>query len=447
MESAAVLAQLRALVLVVDRWGTILRADGARDGFLGYTTSDLAGRNAVEYVAADDQAHVASVFAGGGDWILSAAPTPFPLRVVAADGSIDTVECLPARVDGDHWVLTLTTSELQFSTYHALDLYLGGAGPLEVATGVARRGSRLWPDGVVTDAFVLHANVGGVLTDVVAGDADSGLLTAMRSCIAERDAPWNSARATTNGPAELDSLPPELAAAAEALGHRVCELGIVVVDGVVEIATVTFGSHASAFDGSTRVIHGKAVEMIEAAARRARVERILRVAAETDHLTGLLNRAAFERALDDHDGGAECVSLVFIDLDNFKAVNDNYGHAAGDAVLVETGRRIASVCRPTDVIARFGGDEFAVLLPGADDENAERVGQRILDRIAQPLPSDIGPVRVTATAGLASGLDHLVELVDTADHAMLSGKRAGRASVTAAPTGPPTPSDQPPIAR
>ncbi|NND74607.1 MAG: GGDEF domain-containing protein [Ilumatobacter sp.] len=443
MNPADVLANLRALVLVIDSWGTILQAAGARDGFLGHRPTELVGRNAVDYIAADDQAHVATVFSGGGDWVLSAAPAPFPLRLVAADGRVESVECLPARVDGEYWVLTLTTADLQFSTYHALDLYLDGAGPLEVATAIAERATRLWPEGVRTDGFVLHGEA-GTLTEIVATDPDPALLEAMRAGVADPGAPWNAATVTMSGPADFASLPPEVATAARRLGHEYCELGIVAIDGEVTVATVVFGTHASAFEGSTRVIHRKAIEMIEAAARRSHVERILRVAAETDHLTGLCNRAAFEQALDENDDGATCVSVLFIDIDHFKHVNDTYGHAVGDAVLVEVGRRISSVCRPTDVVARLGGDEFAVLLPDVSGEIAARIGQRIVDRVAAPLPADVGLDQVTASVGAASGNNDLVHLVDSADLAMLSGKRSGRAMLTTAPA---TPDAQPPIAR
>lgn len=440
MHSAEVLAHLRSLVLVIDNWGTIVRADGARDGFLGHDVGTFPGRNSLDFVASEDHEHVATVFAGGGDWILSSSPTPFPLRIVAADGSVETAECLATRAGDGQWVLTLTPSALQFSTYHALDLYLGGAGPLEVATGVARRASQLWPEGVVTEAFVLHANGGGVLTQVVAGDHETEMGAAMEECVADPDAPWNSTSATRHGPIEPATLPPVLAEAADRLGYGFCELGIVAIEGAVVIATISFGTDESAFAGSTRVILGKAIEMIEAAARRAHVENILRVAAETDHLTGLLNRAAFEHALAENDDSESCVSVLFIDIDQFKNVNDTYGHAIGDAVLVEVGRRISASCRPTDVVARLGGDEFAVLLPGVDEEVAERVGRRIIERIATPLPPEFQLERVTASLGAASGCSGLVELVDSADQAMLTGKRSGGATMTTA-------TDQPPIAR
>ena len=95
------------------------------------------------------------------------------------------------------------------------------------------------------------------------------------------------------------------------------------------------------------------------------LKRELRWAAAHDPLTGLANRAEFARRLD------RCASddlvLLYIDLDDFKPINDMYGHHVGDRVLVEVGRRIAAVIGPGDIVGRLGGDEFAVVCPGVAD--------------------------------------------------------------------------------
>lgn len=122
---------------------------------------------------------------------------------------------------------------------------------------------------------------------------------------------------------------------------------------------------------------GEAASAIERVASRRQLERD----AFTDQLTGVWNRRAYERALADalaiaeHDGTPLAVGLI--DLNGFKALNDSQGHAAGDAVLRDCAERWLGALRPTDVLARFGGDEFAVLLPGCTEADAELVAEKL----------------------------------------------------------------------
>ncbi len=151
--------------------------------------------------------------------------------------------------------------------------------------------------------------------------------------------------------------------------------------------------------------------------------------ASTDPLTGLANRAAFTAALEGAlaapSGGD--VSVLFVDLDRFKAINDELGHLAGDQVLVEAAGRLRRAARPGDVCARLGGDEFAVLLPGADADAADAAARRVGEAIRAPLRR-AGDVTVplsasvgAATARAGAGAD---ELMRAADDAMYAAKRA-----------------------
>ncbi|MDD3352811.1 diguanylate cyclase [Zoogloea sp.] len=153
--------------------------------------------------------------------------------------------------------------------------------------------------------------------------------------------------------------------------------------------------------------------------------------ARHDPLTGVTNRKAFEesalgilpRARMDHEGGA----ILLIDLDGFKQVNDRYGHAAGDEVLVSLADRLMRTARATDVVARLGGDEFAMLCPQLHDRvDVEQFCERLV-RACNDLPAPPG-CRVGVSVGVATYPDEgfeLTRLIELADQAMYAAKRAG----------------------
>ena len=156
--------------------------------------------------------------------------------------------------------------------------------------------------------------------------------------------------------------------------------------------------------------------------------------AVTDGLTKLSNRryleAALGRALARAKDEGSTVGFLLVDLDRFKALNDTYGHVAGDEVLCQVAAVLENESRPEDTVARYGGEEFAVVLPGCDASEAAAVAERIRRAIETQLD-----VAVTASVGAASypgdGRD-AAALVEAADAAMYESKRAGRNRVTRA---------------
>src|SRR5947209_9929352 len=157
-------------------------------------------------------------------------------------------------------------------------------------------------------------------------------------------------------------------------------------------------------------------------------------AALTDELTGLANRRFLSRALDDAAKRATCegvpFSLLLLDIDHFKQVNDESGHDVGDAVLQRVGLELARALRADDVPGRWGGDEFLAVLPATSTEAALAVAERV----RAGLSATQLPAAVTTTIGIASGAGQADLVLHAADQALLAAKRDGRNSVRVADT-------------
>jgi diguanylate cyclase (GGDEF)-like protein len=165
-----------------------------------------------------------------------------------------------------------------------------------------------------------------------------------------------------------------------------------------------------------------------------RLQEELANQASHDSLTGLLNRRAFEalagKMVIRQRRRAGSLGLMIMDLDHFKLVNDNFGHAAGDSALTEFGRLARQVLRESDLFARYGGEEFVALLHDCDRDGAEATAERLRRRLAETtLETPAGPVALTVSIGLAFSEDANVDLSDLlrrADAALYQAKDAGR---------------------
>jgi diguanylate cyclase (GGDEF)-like protein len=160
----------------------------------------------------------------------------------------------------------------------------------------------------------------------------------------------------------------------------------------------------------------------------------LRYLAHYDNLTGLLNRSLFmdrmQTAIDHCDRYQQSCSLLYIDVDNFKQINDQYGHEAGDILLKAVGERIKKNCRITDSPARLGGDEFAILLSHIDQENTQLTAEKILKQVAEPVILESQSLQVSLSIGIAHYPDtasSVQDLMRQADEAMYRAKKAGKA--------------------
>jgi diguanylate cyclase (GGDEF)-like protein/PAS domain S-box-containing protein len=167
---------------------------------------------------------------------------------------------------------------------------------------------------------------------------------------------------------------------------------------------------------------------------RKRAELRLREAADSDSLTGLVNRRRFTEILDDSllvaRSHEQTDALLFIDLDGFKAVNDTHGHSTGDQMLRAVARALRHRLRSTDVVARYGGDEFTVLLSQIDEDSAHLVAGQLRDVVAQAASTIAGGAAVTASIGTAfldgETILTAAEAMEHADAAMYEHKLAGR---------------------
>jgi diguanylate cyclase (GGDEF)-like protein len=166
---------------------------------------------------------------------------------------------------------------------------------------------------------------------------------------------------------------------------------------------------------------------------RERMEAGFLAAARIDSLTGAANRGAFfaqaDRLFRRASESAAPLSLIAFDLDHFKSINDNHGHAVGDQVLKSFAECAAAVLRPGDLFGRIGGEEFAALLPGASPEAAYVIADRVRHAFAAA-PRRFGDhgVGATVSAGVATttGGDSLEALLEAADRALYRAKDRGR---------------------
>ena len=243
-----------------------------------------------------------------------------------------------------------------------------------------------------------EAMVGTVLTEWVHPD-DTGLL------------PWPSSP-DRSGPERPGTSTTELRAGSPGTGWRHVEMAV---------ADLRADPGVGAFVVNTRDI-----------SERVALEDELRHRASHDVVTGLANRAAFvervDEALSRYRSRAEPFAVMFVDLDDFKAINDTLGHATGDQVLRVVAGRLASCVGPEDTVARFGGDEFAVLLRAAGAERAEAVGVAILSALGEAMDLRGHRMESLASIGMATadGGDSSEAIMAAADAALYVAKARGK---------------------
>jgi diguanylate cyclase (GGDEF)-like protein len=224
--------------------------------------------------------------------------------------------------------------------------------------------------------------------------------------------------------------------------------GFTIAAALRFLMTSSLGSDALDYYGLPLSMVAASILIALGVADRLRAQRAALSEAErraqTDPLTGVLNRRSLIERLDAACARAKArglpIALLFIDLDHFKQINDTFGHPAGDACLRAIIEPIHAELRQSDVIGRYGGEEFVVILSSADAVGATAIAQRIVDRVAAVRVCGFGePISVTCSIGIAAS-DTLgiwgEPLLAQADAAVYVAKRSGRNQIHLAPPVP-----------
>lgn len=443
----AILDMVRPAVLVVSAVGELLDVRGGAGGFLGWNLAEMRGGNVLDFVSPDHVDEVMSYFLPTGSDQIRSVPMPMPFRVelLTASGGSELVDVITTGCvdDGETWgwVVVLVPLALQSSPSRSLNAELSGLPRSEVRRRLTEElgydnswGRLVWYFVDLTDA-----DTGPTVT---APRDEPDAAGAIRSAIGDGWSPWteepdgfaSDVPSTTFFAPSIEPrlIPEALYAELHGAGWtRLFSVPVTLDDEVVG-AYLALARTPPHDDLVVRTNSDQRIASLLDVTRlligRWRDQDRLVLAATSDSLTGVANRDAFSDAL---AAAEEPFAVLYVDVDRFKDVNDRWGHAIGDRVLVEIARRIARSCHPDDLVARFGGDEFVVLLRGVDAATADVVGRRVLANAAAPLRMDDGPDRVTLSVGVAlaaSGEDP----VDAADRAMLTAKRLGRDRIVTA---------------
>jgi len=433
--------------LITDSDDVIVRANATFSAMTGLDASALVGSQFRELLPAGFQllyetrhlpvlrlkGYVEEVFFD----LVTADGTVLPVLVNAViDGAEVRIGVLAAanRVSYEQQLLsTQRTAESLAARVTVLQdassAFAGGTSEKGIAVSLA---SILEEMLVASDACVALVDPAGSL-DVVAGtNALDGLI--------EGDQHLLGTTVVANGTPVVVHATDEDAAEFPAVvaGLRKARLQTVVVFPMTNDST-TIGV-AAAFFRRGRDLVASEVEVVLALARQAsqvltrmRAQEQLAYAALHDQLTGLANRASIRSSIALSLASPRRLSVMFLDLDGFKLVNDQLGHHVGDAILQEVATRLRTSVRGGDIVGRYGGDEFVVICDGTDGDAAESVAARIHDEIRAgfaeadgfPISASIGIAVYEGTAPMATDA-----IIGAADAAMYESKRLGRDRTT-----------------
>jgi diguanylate cyclase (GGDEF)-like protein/PAS domain S-box-containing protein len=430
---AATMARVSDVVAILSPEGIVEELNAAGLALLGYETSDeLRGRSLVELVHPDDLGGVLTSFARVMGPEIVEGPPPL-LRVQRADGTYVRLEANgTAAFDADgavERVVVVARPTVEADLHEQLMALLTAGAPSERCFELVPAFGAWRQPNFASAAFARD-------DDGKPGAFGDPAVTALGG-IDDEDAPWGLVAPGEDRILVVEELAGPVRDRARALGltHlRVCA----VPDGLHQSSAYVVLAHhrSSPLPPDPQLLEYAwftvekmaAVLTMTLAWRRQAVE--LRRAATTDALTGLTNRAGFwpaYRILTARRG--EPVAVLSIDLDDFKSVNDTMGHAVGDALLDAVGDRLLGAVRPSDLVSRFGGDEFVVVVCDLPTDDVVRIAGRIVESLGEPFALPDHEVAIGASVGIAVSTGGAVDaeaLLERADRALYRAKHAGR---------------------
>ncbi len=451
-------------VVVLDSAGTLLSASPDLVGVFGWTVEECVGRDMLELVHPEDLEGAAIAFERSGH--IPGLKTPYDVRLKAKDGTwlfteltadnrlddpsvqgiVYTVRLQNRRPLAEHMLAREAAISQRIASGEPLDTVVTeiakvldelvdqGMGAIFLVDSLVDRDGRpsVGPFGpqVARDVVTLHAVTGGRLPPAVAC-ALEGIVVGPEApppgrCVYQRQSAMD---ADVAGDTSWGACGPVL----EANGLAACwAVPILDADNEPLGAVVVFRTARGRPTIGESSVLWICCSLVTTAISRERTEAELVARASRDPLTDLPNRAYYLARLEELCQEASASSgpaVIFMDLDRFNVINDSLGHEAGDRLLREAARRLADALGPKEMVARFGGDEFAFIVPNASPAGAMRRAQQLLAVFDEPLVAGSREIFLNASAGVVCAgpgdLDPNV-LLQHADAALYRAKELGR---------------------
>ena len=400
---SALMYRAHEVAFLVDENGAVTFVPHVAEPPLGYQPDESLGHSAFDFVHADDQDKARALLA---DTVASKAPqSPVQLRALASDGSYRIVELAATNLLGNPAVAGVLVNMRDVTDRVSMEEALR-ASEARYRSIVETALEGIWL--LDSDGQSLFANES--LAQILGRDLDE---------IAKIGA-FDVIDLEAHGRAR------ERLARRRVAGHEVYELPFTRGDGQHRVASVS----ASPLFVNDEYVGSLA--MISDITERKHTEIELQRRALYDDVTGLPNRALLQDRLEHamHRRPVnKNVAVFFVDVDNFKAVNDSYGHEAGDEVLRQVARRLGTVVREGDTLARFAGDEFVMVCLDVEGElEANALAERLLEVVMQPVEVAGTSINVNASIGISlqDSPSDGAQMVRDADSAMLLAKKRGR---------------------